>query len=85
MDLSKVVQFANQAGRESRRPGAPILTEASTLDQLVMWLEWNDPNGQYTEDFGYSNNETGEWVSAVKVPALTLEEAWAAIAGEDEF
>ena len=41
---------ANEAGRGSRRRGAPILSVRSSRETILDWLQWNDPNGAYTDE-----------------------------------
>lgn len=45
--LAEIVARANAAAAESRRPGAPLLTEKSKLQTLLDWCDWNDPNGEW--------------------------------------
>jgi hypothetical protein len=62
----KIVEWANEAGRLSRRGGAPHLKIDSPRVVLLDWLQWNDPNGWYTD-------------RNVKIEGqepLSLEEAW---------
>src|SRR5690348_18091035 len=52
---SVVLSVANEVGRLSRRPGAPVLDASADVPTLVRWLEWCDPNGEYR-----INENTGE-------------------------
>jgi hypothetical protein len=48
--LSVLAERANEAASLSRRAGAPRLTAESTRETLIAWLQWNDPNGSYTDE-----------------------------------
>jgi hypothetical protein len=39
--------WANDVGRMSRYAGAPRLDPDSHVSDLIRWLVWNDPNGDY--------------------------------------
>jgi len=34
----------------SRRLGQPSISDTSTREELIAWLEWNDPNGVYSDE-----------------------------------
>lgn len=85
---------ANRAGAASRVPGAPRLTADASVEQLVRWFAWNDPNGAWTpcshdDDEG---DDCRQWRGSVECqcPArcdeciacrpITVEEAWEVLA-----
>lgn len=47
---SALVRAANRLASEARRGGAPKLTESSSREEVVDWLQWNDPNGSHTDE-----------------------------------
>jgi hypothetical protein len=67
MNRAAIAHYANRIGLESRSRGAPILRANSSVDQLIAWLKWNDPNGDY-------DGTSGEF------EPLTLDEAWDLVA-----
>ena len=66
MSRTSIATRANQAGRESRRGGAPHLTASSSRLTLIDWLVWNDPNGSYTDDDSEADDRD----------PMTTDEAW---------
>ena len=46
-DREQLARIANALSRESRRGPGPFLSGASAAVNLVAWLAWNDPNGEY--------------------------------------
>jgi hypothetical protein len=81
-DLAKA---ANEAGRKSRRGGAPRLTAASTASAIAEWLQWNDPNGEHTaarrrraDVDPYTVTEAWEQVAEMVDPNYTIEMKWLA-------
>jgi hypothetical protein len=67
---SEIAVAANLAGEGSRRGGAPRLTAASSRGTLLLWLQWNDPNGVYDD----------EAAEAEGFDPLTVDDAWDLIA-----
>lgn len=47
MNKEKIARVANEAVRLSRKRGGPRLSADSDVDELIAWLQWNDPNGNY--------------------------------------
>jgi len=60
--VPEIVAAANEASRLSRTPGAPLLSENSSLVALLAWCDWNDPNG--------------EWLAPEACGVANLGEAW---------
>ena len=46
---ARVIAAVNEAGRLSRRGGAPMLSTGSSREVILRWLQWNDPNGVYVD------------------------------------
>lgn len=69
MNKKDSAAVANLAGLQSRRRGAPVLSEESTREQIVQWLQWNDPNGIHLDELAQKED----------VEPYTLESAWAAL------
>jgi hypothetical protein len=67
MDLTDIARRANEASRQSRRRGAPVLRASSSYETLRAWLAWNDPNGIWTSEREFS--EAG----------ISQDDLWAAI------
>jgi hypothetical protein len=71
--------LANRAGQASRVTGAPILSAASSVDEMVAWFAWNDPNGLWF-DCGadaYREEEAVERCEeCVACRPLTVDDAW---------
>jgi hypothetical protein len=46
------IAAAANVGRERRRGAhrGPKLSERSTREDVLGWLQWNDPNGSYTDE-----------------------------------
>ena len=65
-----VVLAANEAGRLSRYGGAPVLSEDSARETLVLWLQWCDPNGSHTDELALRD----------RCDPYTLDRAWTALA-----
>jgi hypothetical protein len=72
VDRAAVAVKANDAGRLSRQRGAPRLTADSPRHTLLRWLEWNDPNGSYSDEAGAIEG----------APPLTVDAAWELIADQ---
>lgn len=70
-----VLNLANEAGRESSNPGAPVLTATSSRLDLIRWLTWNDPHGSYTDSD----------CAAEGMDPLTTSEAWDLVASAVEI
>lgn len=64
-----IAAWANVVGLKSRRSGAPSLSADSSRETLLRWLQWNDPDGAYTDDARESD-------ASIDGPPNTLEEAW---------
>jgi hypothetical protein len=62
----------NDAGRTSRRRGAPHVTADSDRATLIRWLQWNDPNGRYSDEDAKRDD----------MDPLTVETAWDLIADQ---
>lgn len=56
---AQVIEAANNAGRESRSPGAPVLCSTSTRREVTLWLQWCDPNGCHTQELFTLENGGG--------------------------
>lgn len=47
--------MANTVSLTSRRPCGPLITGASTRDEVLRWMWWNDPNGAYSPIVSHRN------------------------------
>ena len=54
-----LVEAANEAGRNSRRAGAPTLTVDSDRLTLIAWLKWNDRNGDFDDPYVFHEGPDG--------------------------
>ena len=72
--IERATVAANEAGRSSRRSGAPRLHVDSSRQTLIRWLCWNDPNGCYTD----------EATAVEDIDPTTLETAWELIIEQTE-
>lgn len=70
MDRSRLCSVANDAGRASRYPGAPWLSPDSAREDVVAWMQWNDPNGVHTDELAIGEG----------FDPYTVEGAWRALA-----
>lgn len=61
---------ANQASSSFRRGGAPRLTATSSREDVIRWLQWNDPNGAHTDSLAQAED----------IDPYTADEAWDALA-----
>jgi len=70
MDRDALATKANEVGCLSRAPGAPSLASESGREVLLAWLQWNDPNGCYTDDLAATEG----------FAPMTTADAWAHLA-----
>lgn len=75
MNRKRLAEAANEAGRSSRRRGAPRLHADSPREDVLRWLQWNDPNGGYLDPEPEPNDD-GDLVMYDDREPLTKEEAW---------
>lgn len=67
-DRALLASCANEHGRQSRRIGARTLSATSSREDVLAWLQWNDPNGTY-EDCCYEDCHAD-------CEPVSLEDAW---------
>ncbi len=70
VERAMIAASANRLARASRRPGTPVLRAESPREDVVAWLQWNDPNGAHADELAVMD----------RVPTYTLEGAWSALA-----
>ncbi len=47
---------ANEIGRSSRSPGAPVLGPESSRETICRWLQWCDPNGRHLDEMAVAED-----------------------------